>query len=192
MIIKRLISKTYQRFSQWTFQEDEPLPEKSIVIGAYHTSNWDGWMMLMAFWDKGVPFKFLVKDSLTRGLFSPIIRAVGGIGVNRKHPNGMVAGIVEQLQGVERFSLVIAPEGTRTRQKYWKSGFYHIARGAGLPVTLGYIDSARKIYGWGKTIELTGDVQADMDTIRKFYESKAGYKPEQGTFPRLRSEDETQ
>ncbi|WP_406711390.1 hypothetical protein QEV70_10625 [Trueperella pyogenes] len=53
MIIKRLISKTYQRFSQWTFQEDEPLPEKSIVIGAYHTSNWDGWMMLMAFLGQG-------------------------------------------------------------------------------------------------------------------------------------------
>lgn len=190
MGVKRLFSKTYQRLSKWTFTEEALLPEKSIVIGAYHTSNWDFWFMLMALWDKGVPFKFLVKDSLTRGPLAPLIRAVGGIGVDRTHPHGMVAGIVEQLEGVDRFSLIIAPEGTRKKGRYWKSGFYHIARGAGLPVTLGFIDSNRRVYGWGKTIELTGDVSADMDVIRDFYAGAVGFKPDQGTAPRLRAEDE--
>ncbi|QOQ39740.1 1-acyl-sn-glycerol-3-phosphate acyltransferase [Trueperella pecoris] len=190
MGFKRLFSKTYQRFSKWTFEGPE-LPEKSIVIGAYHTSNWDGWLMLMAMWDRGVPFKFLVKDSLTKGVVAPVIRAVGGIGVNRKHPNGMVAGIVERLAQVDRFSLVIAPEGTRKKKDYWKSGFYHIARGADLPVTLGFIDSKRMVYGWGESITLTGDVRADMDKIRAFYEPTAGLRPDQGTYPRLRIEEES-
>lgn len=190
MSFKRLFSKTYQRLSKWTFAEEAPLPKKSIVIGAYHTSNWDFWFMLMALWDKGVPFKFLVKDSVMRGPLAPIVRALGGIGVDRSHPNGMVAGIIEQLEGEDRFSLIIAPEGTRKKRDYWKSGFYHIARGAGLPVTLGFIDSTRQVYGWGKTIELTGDVAADMDVIREFYADAAGFKPAQGTAPRLRSEDE--
>lgn len=188
MGLKRLISKTYQRFSKWTF-EPEPLPEKGIIIGAYHTSYWDGWFMLMALWDIGVPFKFLVKDSLARGITGSVIRAIGGVAVDRSRSTGMVDGIVRQLADADEFQLVIAPEGTRKKTDHWKSGFWHIANESGLPVTLAYIDSTRMAYGWSETIHITGDMSADMNKIRSVYKDAAGFNPEGGTYPRLRGED---
>ncbi|MFP7696982.1 1-acyl-sn-glycerol-3-phosphate acyltransferase [Trueperella sp. LYQ143] len=190
MGIKRFISRTYQKFSRWNFEPISPLPEKGIIIGAYHTSYWDGWFMLMAMWDLDMPFKFLVKDSLARGPIGPIIRAVGGIGVNRSAASGMVSDIADQLRATDGpFQLVLAPEGTRKQREYWKSGFYYIALNSGLPVTLAYIDSQRKSYGWTKTITLSGDVAADMDVIREYYRQTSGFHPERNTLPRLRSED---
>lgn len=187
MGIKRFISRTYQKFSKWTF-EPGPLPNKGIIIGAYHTSYWDGWFMLMALWDLGVPFKFLVKNSLAKGITGPIIRAVGGIAVDRSRKTGMVDGIVAQLAELEDFQLVIAPEGTRKRQDHWKSGFWHIAQHSGLPVTLAYIDSTRKVYGWRESIEISGDMRADMDRVREVYKNTSGFHPEGNTWPRLRGE----
>ena len=191
MGLKKAISKTYQRFSKWTF-EPQPLPDKALIIGAYHTSNWDGWLMLMAMWDQGLNFKFLVKNSLTKGIVGPIIRAIGGIGVDRSKPNALVQDVISRLEKEDNFYLILTPEGTRSKREYWKSGFYHIAQGANLPVVLGFIDSKRRTYGWAHAIELTGDVSADMDKIRQFYATTAGFHPELATFPRLRSEDKTQ
>ncbi|WP_394262995.1 1-acyl-sn-glycerol-3-phosphate acyltransferase [Trueperella sp.] len=189
MGIKRLISRTYQKFSKWTF-EGGPLPDKGIIIGAYHTSYWDGWFMLMALWDKGVPFKFLVKDSLAKGVTGPIIRAVGGVAVDRSRTSGMVDGIVAQLKELDEFQLVIAPEGTRKKKDYWKSGFWHIANQSGMPVTLAYIDSTRKVYGWREAIEISGDMKADMDYIRDVYKDMSGFNPAGNTWPRLRGEQD--
>ena len=94
-----------------------------------------------------------------------------------------------RIRGGEVFGLVVTPEGTRGSGTYWKSGFYRIAREAGLPVTLGYVDRTTMTTGLGPTIELTGDVHADMDVIRAFYADKAGLRPEFRTEPRLRDED---
>ena len=81
----------------------------------------------------------------------------------------------------------MTPEGTRSGDG-WKSGFYRIARATGLPVTLGYVDRTTMTTGLGPTIELTGDIPADMDVIRAFYADKAGFKPARRTEPRLREE----
>jgi 1-acyl-sn-glycerol-3-phosphate acyltransferase len=83
----------------------------------------------------------------------------------------------------------VTPEGTRGSGTHWKSGFYRIAREAGLPITLGYVDRTTMTTGLGPTIELTGAVRADMDVIRAFYADKAGMRPERRTEPRLREED---
>ena len=157
MGIKRLISRTYQKFSKWTF-EGGPLPDKGIIIGAYHTSYWDGWFMLMA--------------------------------LDRSRTSGMVDGIVAQLKELDEFQLVIAPEGTRKKKDYWKSGFWHIANQSGMPVTLAYIDSTRKVYGWREAIEISGDMKADMDYIRDVYKDMSGFNPAGNTWPRLRGEQD--
>ncbi|VEI13297.1 1-acyl-sn-glycerol-3-phosphate acyltransferase [Trueperella bialowiezensis] len=188
MKIKRFISRTYQRFSKWTF-EPGPLPDKGIIIGAFHTSYWDGFFMVMALWDLGIPFKFLVKDSLGKGPLGPIIRWLGGISVDRPRNTGMVEGIVSQMADLDQVQLVIAPEGTRKKKDYWKSGFWHIANQSGLPVTLAYIDSNRMVYGWRESIHVSGDMAADMEKIREVYKDAAGFNPENGTPPRLRGED---
>ncbi|MGB4646125.1 MAG: 1-acyl-sn-glycerol-3-phosphate acyltransferase [Arcanobacterium sp.] len=190
MSLKKIVSRTFQRFSRWKVVFGEPLPDKAVIIGAPHTSNWDGIFMLIALWDAGCDMKFLLKDSVINGPLGPIARAVGGVGVDRNSSNGLVADIVEYAKKADKFHLVIAPKGTRSRREYWKSGFYHIAREAGLPVVLGYIDRDKMIYGWAHSIELTGDVRADMDVIRKFYAGKKGMRPELSCEPRLRMEDD--
>lgn len=189
MALKKFISKTFQKFSKWDVKT-QPLPRKAVIIGAPHTSNWDGIFMLIAFWDAGYNMKFLVKDSVISSPIGPLVRAFGGVGVDRKASHGLVEGIIAQAKEAEDFLLVIAPKGTRSKREYWKSGFYHIAHGANIPVALGFIDRAKMEYGWAHTIDLTGDVKADMDMIREFYADKKGQNPELGCVPRLRLEDE--
>ena len=89
----------------------------------------------------------------------------------------------------QSFGLVVTPEGTRGVSPYWKSGFYRIARDAGLPLTLGYVDRTTMTTGLGPTIHLTGDIPADMDRIRAYYADKSGLHPELRSEPRLREEN---
>ena len=87
-----------------------------------------------------------------------------------------------------RYGLVVTPDGTRRGHTHWKSGFYRIARETGMPVTLGYVDRTTMTSGLGPTMDLTGDIPADMDRIRAFYADKAGLRPEHRVEPRLREE----
>lgn len=189
MGIKKIVSRTFQKLSRWEVST-QPLPRKAVIIGAPHTSNWDGIFMLIAFWEAGYEMKFLVKDSVISSPIGPIVKAFGGVGVDRKSAHGLVEGIIAQAKDSDDFLLVIAPKGTRSPRDYWKSGFYHIAHGANIPVALGFIDRSTMRYGWAHTIDLTGDVKADMDVIREFYAGKVGQNPERGSIPRLRMEDD--
>jgi 1-acyl-sn-glycerol-3-phosphate acyltransferase len=131
--------------------------------------------------------KFLGKKSLFKMPFGLLMRALGGIPVDRANPAGLVDELVGRVRAGERFYLVIAPEGTRGASPYWKSGFYRIARATGLPVTLGYVDRTTMTAGLGPTLELTGDLAADMDRIRTFYDGKTGVTG-RTTTPRLHEE----
>lgn len=186
-----LVARVYWRFSRWTLRS-EPGPDRpSIIIGAPHTSNWDFVLMCGIAWHMRLRFRWLGKHTLFTGWRGPIMRRLGGIPVHRDHPEGLVDEIVAMEERGKPFSLVITPEGTRHRAEYWKSGFYRIAESTGLPVTLGYVDGATMTTGLGPTIEMTGDVHADMDRIRAFYADKHGLHPELRTEPRLRHEGPT-
>jgi 1-acyl-sn-glycerol-3-phosphate acyltransferase len=189
-MIRRTTAGLFWAVSRWDLRL-EPLPDEGvgILIGAPHTSNWDFILMLAITWRAGVSAKFLGKKSLFRGPFGPMMRALGGIPVDRGNPRGLVEDIAARVHAGERFYLVVAPEGTRGRSKFWKSGFYRIARDTGLPVTLGYVDRTTMTAGLGSTLRLTGDVPGDMDRIRAFYADKAGFNPANRTEPRLPHED---
>jgi 1-acyl-sn-glycerol-3-phosphate acyltransferase len=160
-----------------------------VLLGVPHTSNWDFVLMLGIVWRLRMRVRWLGKASLFRGWRGPIMRRLGGIPVDRSDASRVVADVVARIRAGEVFGLVVTPEGTRGSGEYWKSGFYRIAREAGLPVTLGYVDRTTMTTGLGPTIELTGDVRADMDAIRTFYSDKSGLRPERRTEPRLREED---
>lgn len=188
MAILRLIAAGYWRLSRWTFRS-EPAPTRStILLSAPHTSNWDFVLMLAVAWRAGFRPKFLGKKELFRGPAGPLMRALGGIAVDRQNPAGLVDELVARARSGEVFQLVITPEGTRGNVDRWKSGFYRLAREADLPVTLAYCDRASMTTGIGPTIELTGDVKADMDVMRAFFADKAGVRPERRVEPRLAEE----
>jgi len=188
-VLRRLLSRVYWACSRWTLVS-EPAPSRpSVLLGVPHTSNWDFVLMLGIAWRLGVPVRWLGKSSLFRGWRGPMMRRLGGIPVDRSDPSRVVADVVARIRGGENFGLVVTPEGTRGAGTHWKSGFYRIAREAGLPVTLGYVDRTTMTTGLGPTIDLTGDVKADMDVIRAFYADKSGLRPEFRTEPRLREED---
>ncbi|MDQ1128837.1 1-acyl-sn-glycerol-3-phosphate acyltransferase [Microbacterium sp. SORGH_AS_0888] len=191
-MIRRSIARLYWRLSRWRLVT-EPAPDRpTVLIGAPHTSNWDFVIMLAIAWRLGIPVRWLGKKSLFRGWRAPIMRALGGIPVDREDPGRVVAEVVARVHAGEVFGLVVTPEGTRGRAPYWKSGFARIAAQTGMPVTLGYVDRTTMTAGLGPTITLGGDVGADMDRIRAFYADKAGVRPQFRTEPRLREEDDAE
>ncbi|MCC9055185.1 MULTISPECIES: 1-acyl-sn-glycerol-3-phosphate acyltransferase [Microbacterium] len=187
-MLRRILARLYWTFSRWTLRS-EPAPTRpTVLIGAPHTSNWDFVLMLAIAWRLGIPVRWLGKASLFAGWRGPIMRALGGIPVQRDDAARVVDEVVERVHAGEVFGLVVTPDGTRGGNEYWKSGFYRIARATGMPVTLGYVDRTTMTTGLGPTIDLTGDVAGDMDRIRAFYADKAGLRPERRTEPRLQNE----
>jgi 1-acyl-sn-glycerol-3-phosphate acyltransferase len=188
-MLRRMLSRVYWACSRWTLVT-EPAPARpTILLGVPHTSNWDFLLMLGIAGRLGMQVRWLGKASLFKGWRGPLMHRLGGIPVDRSDASRVVADVVERIRAGEVFGLVVTPEGTRGSGTYWKSGFYRIARETGLAVTLGYVDRTTMTTGLGPTIELTGDVRADMDVIRAFYADKSGLRPEFRTEPRLREED---
>ena len=191
MRIRRALARTYWRLSRWSPDPTPPPPGGGgILIGAPHTSNWDFVLMLALAWHWGINVRWLGKNSLFKRPFGPLMRALGGIPVHRDNPRGLVDQIVRQVRQGGPTYLVITPEGSRTAVRYWKSGFYRIARETGMTVTLGFVDRRTMTTGLGPTLTMTGDVRADMDAIRAFYAGKIGVRPGGERIPRLHAEDE--
>ncbi|MCA5894273.1 1-acyl-sn-glycerol-3-phosphate acyltransferase [Isoptericola sp. NEAU-Y5] len=186
--LRRALARVYWRLSRWTLRSRPAPTETGILIGAPHTSNWDFVLMLGIAWRLGLDIRWLGKHTLFTGWRGPLMRALGGIPVDRRDPSSVVEDVLARMQRGEVFHLVVTPEGTRSGDG-WKSGFYRIARAADLPVTLGYVDRTTMTTGLGLTLRLTGDVRTDMDAVRAFYADKAGFHPDKRTEPRLRGED---
>lgn len=187
-MIRRLIARGFWRLSPYTLST-EPAPARpTVLLGAPHTSNWDFPLMLAIAWRLGIHVRWLGKHSLFAGWRGPLMRALGGIPVDRSDPSRVVAQLVARVHAGEAFGIVVTPDGTRGAHEFWKSGFYRIATESHMPVTLGFVDSATKTTGLGPTFELTGDVAADMDRIRAFYAGKVGIRPRFTVEPRLREE----
>jgi len=157
---------------------------RSVMIAAPHTSNWDGIIMVIAFYILDVPMRFAVKDSLTKFPMGLIVKAVGGLGINRKAKKpgekrpSQVELIADLFKEHKQLALTIAPEGTRALREEWKMGFYHIAKLANVPITFGYLDYKRKVAGVGGILYPGDDIDADMKKILNFYKDITPKFPE--------------
>lgn len=136
----------------------------------------------------GLTFSWAGKKEMFRGPLGWIARRLGGIAVDRSGPADLVSQVAEEFRRRDALRFVLAPSGTRSRTDYWKSGFYHIALAARVPVVLGILDYAKREGGFGPVLRLTGDVRGDMETIRSFYAGVTPYRPENAGPIRLRSE----
>lgn len=187
-MVKRFFARVCWALSRWRLTGSGAPTRPTVLIGAPHTSNWDFVLMLAIAWRLGIDVHWLGKKSLFRGWRGPVMRKLGGIPVDRADPARVVRNVVAQVEAGDVFGLVITPDGTRGGNTHWKSGFYRIARETGMPVTLGFVDRTTMTCGLGPTLDLTGNVAADMDRIRAFYADKAGVRPERRSEPRLREE----
>ena len=173
----------------WKVVLAQPVPHRCVVLFYPHTTNWDTPIGLCVKFMTGLELHYAGKDSLFRvPLLGPLLLCWGGVPVNRRERTGFIDQMKAQFQDHATFRLAIAPEGTRSRTEHWKSGFYHLAREARVPLALGYIDYPKREIGVGTYVELTGDIDADMNALRAFYEDKRGLYPDRQSPIRLRDE----
>jgi 1-acyl-sn-glycerol-3-phosphate acyltransferase len=185
-LLRRNLARLVLRAVRW--KTVGTVPQRAVLVGAPHTSNWDWVLTMLLAWDYNIQIRLLVKQEFFRGPLAPVLRATGAIALDRTNPGGTIRDLLLEAEGDEPFVLGIAAEGTRSKGEYWKSGFYRIAQQSGLPITLAFLDAPSRTVGWGPTFAPSGDVRADMDRIRGFYADKTGLKPENFTPPRLREE----
>jgi 1-acyl-sn-glycerol-3-phosphate acyltransferase len=162
----------------WKLLDLPQRPAKAVVIAYPHTSNWDFPITLLTL--AALPFcaRWVGKDTIFRGLWGPIMRALGGVAVNRRERTGFVERVANEFHHRENFHLIIATEGTRHLRPGWKSGFYRIALAAKVPVIMAVVDYRKHEAGLLASIELTGDEAADMARIATCYEGCMGYHHE--------------
>lgn len=190
MGVAKRLSDLYLHFSKWKFDIQELPPESgAILIGAPHTSNWDFALMLALSAQTGMKMHFLAKDGLFWWPLGPVLKALGGVPVDRDKGSGLVSQMAGQLRDHPGSVLALTPKGTRGKKEYWKSGFYRIATEADLPVLMGIVDSENHTVQIGPLLHLSGNVKEDMDVIREHYAGKLGVRPELTSEPRLRMEN---
>ncbi len=162
----------------WQTRETIPADiKKCVVIAAPHTSNWDFVYSLAAGYILKTNVGYLAKKELFRFPIKKMLLKAGGIPVERNKNTKLVDSIIQLFNSRDRLRLMISAEGTRKRVEKWKSGFYHVALGADVPVFLGYLDYGNKIAGYGGPVYLTGDKETDARMIRDFYKDKTAKYP---------------
>ena len=181
--ILRMIANLCIRAVGWKKMGTLPDEPKCVVIAAPHTSNWDFPLMLccvFAFRAKGA---WMGKDSLFVGPLGPIMKWLGGIPIDRTKRGHAVEQAIAFLNESDRLIMIVSPEGTRSRVCKWKSGFYHIALGAKVPIVMGFGDYYRKVLGFGPAFMPTGNLQDDMKAIVEFYQHITPRHPDQFCLP---------
>jgi len=174
--LRRLFSLSLHLLG-WRVEGKLPDLPKYIIVGAPHTSNWDFVIFLpLALILKG-SLHYMGKAELFRPPFGGFFRWCGGVPVDRSKPQGLVDQMVHMIQEASQFKLAITPEGTRKKVNEWKRGFYHIAKNAGIPVVMGYVDRRTKTCGIGSTYTLTDNIEDDIKAIQGFFKDKVGIKP---------------
>lgn len=163
----------------WKIKGEGHKVPRCVVIGAPHTSNWDFIYVMAVTFSHRLNLYWLGKHTLFKFPFYHIMRALGGIPVDRSRGQGAAREALTVFRENDNIRLVIPPEGTRSKVRCWKKGFYKIAVSAEVPVVLGFLDFKNKVVGFGPAIELSGDMEADITRIREFYEGMEGKNPDQ-------------
>ena len=157
----------------------KPLPGPHGVAVVYpHTSNWDFVVGLLGKWALGLPFRWLGKESLFKGPLAWAMRHWGGVPVERSTSTGATVRLAATMHEAEWFWLALAPEGTRSYHPHWRSGFYHLAVAARVPLRIVYLDYPNKELGVVDDIDLTGDPAIDMAAVQRAYAGHFGLHPE--------------
>ncbi len=169
--LMRVLSRLILKLMGWKTAGEVPPVKKYVMIGYPHTSNWDTFIGLLIFTSMGVRLKWLGKHTLFKGPLGWLMRMVGGVPVVREKSQNFVQSAQQIFKENEEFVLTLSPEGTRKKTEYWRTGFYYIALGAGIPIAVAFLDYPRKTGGFGPLVWPSGNIVEDIEKIRNFYES---------------------
>lgn len=174
----------------WKIEGERPTHKKYVLIAAPHTSNWDFPLMILFAWAFDIRISWMGKASLFRRPFGWVMHGLGGIPIERRYTGNMVYAMAEAFGEHDELVLVVPAEGARARRDYWKSGFYYIARDAGVPVVPSYLDYGQRRGGFGPALRVGANLPKEMQALRDFYAPMQGLYPDQFGPVRLREEDE--
>lgn len=174
----RILSLFILSILGWQLEAKLPSEKKYVIIGAFHTSNWDFPIGILGLWAMGLKASWVGKHTLFRGPLGPIFRRIGGVPVDRTMHTGFIKRVADLYKTRDEMALTIAAEGTRSKTEHWKTGFYYIALEANVPIALGYLDWGNKTLGIGATVYPSGAIEQDFKKIREFYKDKSGLRPE--------------
>ena len=170
----------------WTIQFELPEVNKYVAIAAPHTSNWDFPLGILAAKAVNLKVTWLGKHSIFRWPFGWFFRAIGGTPIRRDSRQNYMQHLTDLFDHSTHLVLALAPEGTRSKTDHWKTGFHSIARAAGVPILLGYLDHGKKQVGMGGMFYPSDDIEADFNLIREFYKNRRGKNPEKESLIRVR------
>ena len=168
------MSLLFLKILGWRVEGEIPDIKKFIIIAAPHTSNWDFPISLAFAFALKIKIYWMGKAAMFRWPFGAACRWLGGIPIDRSRSHNVVEQCVRVFKDRDKLIMVIPPEGTRQKVSCWKTGFYHIAREANVPIVLGFLDYRRKIGGIGPIFYPTGRIESDMREIKAFYSTIAG------------------
>lgn len=174
----RLLALLALKLIGWHARGEELARQRFVLIGAPHTSNWDFPLMLLVVLKLRLRVYWMGKHTLFPYGLGWFMRWLGGIPINRSKSHNVVNETVRLYQENDELVVLIPPEGTRSKVERWKTGFYHIANNANVPILLGYVDAAKKEAGIADFFQPKGDIDSDIQEIRAFYASKQGLNAE--------------
>jgi len=173
----RAFGRGLLRLLGWRVEGEMPNLPKFVAAVAPHTSNWDFVVGAAAMFALDLKIEFIGKHTLFRGPLAPVMRWMGGIPVDRSSAHGVVGEAVAAFARVDRRILAIAPQGTRRPVPRFKTGFLHIARGAGVPVMLAAFDYDARVIRFGPTLEIGEDIEAERARIEALFAPIRGRHP---------------
>lgn len=176
-----IIGKLIYNLNGWKLKNrlDLSQVDKCVLVCAPHTSNWDFYYTVAAFWQMKIPFKMFIKDAWTKPWYGFFIKKMGGIGIDRSQRNNMVDFAADILKNNNRLYLLNTPEGTRSYAEKWKNGFYHIAQKAEVPILLAFCDYKKKEAGIEVMIDPKNkSLEEVMQQIELYYENITAKYPE--------------
>jgi 1-acyl-sn-glycerol-3-phosphate acyltransferase len=171
------LGRTSYALTGWHFAGELPDLPKFVLIVAPHTSNWDFLVGVGALFGLHLNVSYLGKESLFHGPMGTVMRWLGGIPVDRSVSRDRVTEMIDTFREHDRLVFVFTPEGTRKRVTEWKTGFYHVAVGAGVPIVPVAFDYGNKAVVIGKPFYPTGDAAGDIAKLRGFYANVTAKNP---------------
>ncbi len=175
----RLVALLLMKITGWKTDGDLPDVKKYVLVVAPHTSNWDLFYGILIAFAYRLEVYYMAKHQLFKFPFGSIMRWLGGIRIDRSHAGNNVAQTIQKFRENEWLVIAVPPEGTRSKALGWKSGFYYISHGAGVPMVLAFIDYGRKAAGIKGVLYPSGNIEDDMEIIRQMYADVKGKHDDQ-------------